>query len=117
MPYGEITLRTVSRQGGGPILKLRLKQKCYYFPVTYSNFMPVPGDPQEVSCRWADRQELRRDQAGQERMSKSVCWVDFKPDTAGFFSLSPDKDTANQIMAIESMTDLQGRNIGWKVWL
>jgi hypothetical protein len=50
-------------------------------------------------------------------MSKSVCWVDFKPDTAGFFSLSPDKDTANQIMAIESMTDLQGRNIGWKVWL
>lgn len=98
-------------------MKLRLNQKAYYFPVEFISFQPRPGTPQEVKCRWADRQELRRDQAGQEKMSKSVCWVEYKPDPAGFFSLSPDKDTANQIMAIESMTDLQGRNIGWKVWL
>ncbi|MDD4804282.1 MAG: hypothetical protein PHN69_03835 [Candidatus Pacebacteria bacterium] len=68
-------------------------------------------------CRWEDRQELKRDQAGQERMSKSVCWVLFKPETAGYFSCNPEKSTAQQIMAIESMTDLNGRNIGWKVWL
>jgi len=98
-------------------VKLRLNQKAYYFPVEFISFQPRPGTPQEVKCRWADRQELRRDQTGQEKMSKSVCWVDFKPNTAGFFSLSPEKSTANQIMAIESMTDLQGRNIGWKVWL
>lgn len=50
-------------------------------------------------------------------MSKSVCWVLFKPETAGYFSCNPEKSTAQQIMAIESMTDLNGRNIGWKVWL
>jgi|GEM_PF-3764568 len=96
-------------------MKLRLKQKCYYHPAAPDGWGGyTAGEGIEIACRWVNRQRLIRSKTGEEKMSKSEIHAEYPVETTGFLS---QDGTPQDIMAVDTLVDLNGKIVGYKAWL
>lgn len=96
-------------------MKLRLKQKCNYYPAVSDGWGGyTQGEPIEIPCRWVNRQRLIRSKTGEEKMSKSEIHAEYPVETTGFLS---QDGTPQDIMAVDTLVDLNGKIVGYKAWL
>lgn len=81
------------------------------------------GPPQQLRCRWQQKQQLVRAKAGDERVSQAVVYMTQPIDLGGRLylgstaELDPTTLQSYEPMAVEQAVGLDGSAVYWKVWL
>ena len=97
-------------------------EKCTYWPEDgYGG--RVYGAPQQLKCRWEQKQRLIRTKTGEERVSQARVFLTQSVDLEGRLYRGATAETdprvldSHELQAGEELQEMDGTVVGWVVWL
>jgi len=99
-------------------------ETCTYWPGTPDGYGGRDyGPPQQLRCRWEQKQRLIRTKTGEERVSQAREFLTQSVDLEGRLYRGATAETdprvldSHELQAGEELQEMDGTVVGWVVWL